>query len=93
MHPTAATAGTPKAAALRLISELEGMDRGGYLGPAGWIDGNGEFGVALHCAQVDGRTARLFAGGGIVAGSDPGTEAAGAAAKFRAFQSALLSAR
>lgn len=91
VHPTAAVAGTPTPRAMRLIAELEGMDRGGYLGPVGWIDshGNGEFGVALRCAQVNGATGRLFAGGGIVAGSDPGTEAAEVTAKFRAFQSAL----
>ena len=91
VHPTAATAGTPTATAMRLISELEGMDRGGYLGPVGWMDqhGNGEFGVALRCAQVRGATARLFAGGGIVASSEPATEAAEATAKLRAFQSAL----
>lgn len=91
VHPTAAVAGTPTATALRLIAELENMDRGGYLGPVGWIDshGNGEFAVALRCAQVNGATARLFAGGGIVADSDPGTEAAEVTAKFRAFQSAL----
>lgn len=51
--------------------------------------GNGEFGVALRCAQLDGATARLFAGGGIVADSDPATEAAEAAAKFHAMQSTL----
>jgi menaquinone-specific isochorismate synthase len=91
VHPTAAASGTPKVTALRLITELEGMDRGGYLGPVGWTDGrgNGELGVALRCAQVNGNTARLFAGGGIVADSDPAAEAAEAAAKFRAFQSAL----
>lgn len=95
VHPTAAVSGTPKATALRLITELEGMDRGGYLGPVGWMDGrgNGELGVAFRCAQVNGNTARLFAGGGIVADSDPATEAAEAAAKFRAFQSALEPAR
>jgi menaquinone-specific isochorismate synthase len=67
------------------------MNRGGYLGPVGWLDGqgNGEFGVAMRCAMVRGATARLFAGGGIVAGSDPDTEAAEVAAKFRAFRSAL----
>jgi menaquinone-specific isochorismate synthase len=91
VHPTAAVAGTPTSTALRLIAELENMDRGGYLGPVGWIDshGNGEFGVALRCAQVNGATARLFAGGGIVADSDPDTEAAEVTAKLRAFQSAL----
>lgn len=91
VHPTAAVGGSPTAEALRLIGELEGMDRGGYLGPVGWLDGqgNGEFGVALRCAQVDGATARLFAGGGIVADSDPDTEAAEVAAKFQAVRSAV----
>ena len=91
VHPTAAVGGWPTAVAIRVIDELEGMDRGGYLGPVGWLDGsgNGEFGVALRCAQVTGASARLFAGGGIVAGSDPDTEAAEVAAKFRAIRSAL----
>lgn len=94
VHPTAAVAGSPRQTAMRLIGELETMDRGGYLGPVGWLDaqGNGEFGVALRCAQLQDRTARLFAGGGIVADSDPDTEAAEVAAKFRVFQSALTSA-
>jgi menaquinone-specific isochorismate synthase len=94
VHPTAAVAGLPRQTAMRLIGELEGMHRGGYLGPVGWMDarGNGEFGVALRCAQLRGSAARLFAGGGIVADSDPDTEAAEAAAKFRVFQSALASA-
>lgn len=93
VHPTAAVAGSPRPAALRLIGELEAMDRGGYLGPVGWLDaqGNGEFGVALRCAQLSEATARLFAGGGIVVGSDPVTEADEVAAKFRVIQSALSS--
>jgi menaquinone-specific isochorismate synthase len=93
VHPTAAVAGSPRAAAMQLISELEQIDRGGYCGPVGWLDaqGNGEFGVALRCAQLKDNTARLFAGGGIVAGSDPDTEAAEVAAKFRVIQSALAS--
>jgi menaquinone-specific isochorismate synthase len=66
VHPTAAVAGTPTTAAMRVIAELECMDRGGYLGPVGWVDShrNGEFGVALRCTQVSGTVARLFAGGG-----------------------------
>jgi menaquinone-specific isochorismate synthase len=91
VHPTAAVGGTPTEPALRLIAELEDMNRGRYAGPVGWIDGNGdgELGLALRCAQVNGATARLFAGGGVVAGSDPDVEAAEVAAKMLAVQSAL----
>jgi menaquinone-specific isochorismate synthase len=91
LHPTAAVCGTPTDAAMELIRELEGMDRGRYAGPVGWLDsrGNGEWGIALRCAEVDGPRARLFAGGGIVAGSDPAAELAEAQAKFRPMQDAL----
>lgn len=91
VHPTAAVGGTPRAAALRVISELERMDRGRYAGPVGWVDaaGDGELGIALRCAQLDGNTARLFAGCGIVADSDPDTEVREAAAKLVAVREAL----
>jgi menaquinone-specific isochorismate synthase len=91
VHPTAAVGGTPRDAALALISELEGMDRGRYAGPVGWVDGNGdgELGIALRCAQLDGPVARLFAGCGVVADSDPDTEVREAAAKMVAVRDAL----
>ncbi|MEV7968611.1 isochorismate synthase [Sphaerisporangium sp. NPDC088356] len=91
MHPTAAVGGTPTGVALDVIRELEGMDRGGYAGPVGWIDarGDGEWGIALRCAQVAGRRARLFAGCGIMGGSDPAAELAEAQAKFRVMRYAL----
>ena len=91
LNPTGAVCGTPTETAAEVIRELEGMDRGRYAGPVGWLDsrGNGEWGIALRCAEVDGRRARLFAGCGIVAGSDPATELAEAQAKFRPMQSAL----
>ncbi|MBB4932049.1 menaquinone-specific isochorismate synthase [Lipingzhangella halophila] len=91
MHPTAAVGGTPARAAMDLIRELEGMDRGRYAGPVGWIDarGDGEWGIALRCAHLDGSRARLFAGCGIVAGSDPEAELAEADSKFRVMRSAL----
>ncbi len=84
LHPTAAICGTPAEAAMELIRELEGMDRGRYSGPVGWVDaeGNGEWGIALRCGLLAGRNARLFAGCGIVAGSDPPAEVAEAQAKF-----------
>jgi menaquinone-specific isochorismate synthase len=91
LHPTAAVCGTPTAAAARMIADLEGMDRGRYAGPVGWMDvnGDGEWGIALRCAQVDGARLRLFAGCGIVAGSDPAVELAEAEAKFLAVRRAL----
>jgi menaquinone-specific isochorismate synthase len=91
LHPTGAVCGTPAEAAAEVIRELEGMDRGCYAGPVGWVDaqGNGEMGIALRCAEIDGRRARLFAGCGIVAGSDPAAELAEAQAKFRPMQFAL----
>ena len=91
LHPTAAVCGTPADAAMELIRELEGMDRGRYAGPVGWLDarGNGEWGIALRCAELDGPRARLFAGAGIVAGSDPAAELAEVQAKFRPMQDAL----
>jgi menaquinone-specific isochorismate synthase len=91
LHPTAAVCGTPAETAMELIRELEGMDRGRYAGPVGWVDGagNGEWGIALRCAELDGTRARLFAGGGIVADSDPAAELAETQAKLRPMQSAL----
>jgi len=91
LHPTAAVCGTPAGAALELIRELEGMDRGRYAGPVGWVDarGNGEWGIALRSAELDGPRARLFAGCGIVADSDPVAELAETQVKFRPMQDAL----
>jgi menaquinone-specific isochorismate synthase len=91
LHPTAAICGTPTDTALELIRELEGMDRGRYSGPVGWVDGrgNGEWGIALRCAEIDGRVARLFAGNGIVAGSQPAEELGETETKFRPMRTAL----
>ncbi|TQN41281.1 isochorismate synthase [Blastococcus colisei] len=92
VHPTAAVCGTPTPDAADVIAELEGMDRDRYAGPVGWLDsrGDGEFGLALRCAQLVGEdSARLFAGCGIVAGSDPAAELAETQSKFAAFQAAL----
>jgi len=91
LHPTAAICGTPTEAALELIRELEGMDRGRYSGPVGWVDsrGNGEWAIALRCGEIDGNRARLFAGCGIVAGSQPESELAETETKFRPMRRAL----
>jgi len=91
LHPTAAVAGTPTTTALGLIAELEGLDRGRYAGPVGWVgaDGDGELGIALRCARLDGPRARLFAGCGIVAGSDPAAELAETQWKFVPLRDAL----
>jgi menaquinone-specific isochorismate synthase len=94
LHPTAAVGGTPREAALAAIRELEAAPRERYAGPVGWLDahGDGEFALALRCAQLDGSRARLWAGAGIVAGSDPAAEVAETTAKLDAVLSAMLSA-
>ena len=91
VHPTAAVGGTPTGTAVEVIRELECMDRERYAGPVGWIDadGNGEWGIALRCAQLSGDRAHLFAGCGIVAGSDPAAELAETESKFRPMRNAL----
>ncbi len=91
LHPTAAVGGTPTQAAIALIAELEDMDRGRYAGPVGWVnaEGDGELGLALRSAEITGHRARLFAGGGIVAESDPDDEVAETDAKFAAVRDAL----
>lgn len=84
-HPTAAVAGSPTDAAIAIIDELEPFDRGRYAGPVGWIDdaGNGEWAVALRCAQVDDERLTAYAGAGIVDASIPASELAETAMKFR----------
>ena len=91
LHPSAAVGGTPTPDATALIAEIEGMDRGRYAGPVGWMDaaGDGEWGIALRSAEVDGARVRLFAGCGIVADSDPEAELAEAQAKFVPVRDAL----
>ena len=86
LHPSAAVGGTPTAAAVALIAEIEGMDRGRYAGPVGWMDasGDGEWGIALRSGQLvgDGSAVRLFAGCGVVGSSDPASELAESQAKL-----------
>jgi menaquinone-specific isochorismate synthase len=91
LHPTAAVCGTPTGAARAMIRELEQLDRGRYAGPVGWVDGRGDgaFGIALRCAEVQGTQVRLFAGAGIVSGSVPQDELAETQQKLVAMRDAL----
>jgi len=91
LHPSAAVCGTPREQAGQLITEIESMSRGRYAGPVGWIDaaGDGELGIALRCGQIDGDSIRIFAGCGIVAGSDSDKELAESVAKLVPMRSAL----
>ena len=93
LHPSAAVCGTPTKIAEALISEIEGMDRSRYAGPVGWIDarGDGEMGIALRCGEISAtkKDIRLFAGCGIVAGSDPFQELAESQSKLLPMRTAL----
>lgn len=91
LHPTAAVCGAPTGESMRAIRALEGMQRGRYSGPVGWVDarGDGEWGVALRCAELYGARARMFAGAGIVDGSLPEAELEETRLKLRAMQSAF----
>jgi isochorismate synthase len=91
LHPTPATGGYPRAAALELIRRYESFDRGWYAGPCGWTDrhGNGEFVMAIRSALVEGNRAILYAGSGIVAGSDPAREYQETSMKLQAMLWAL----
>jgi menaquinone-specific isochorismate synthase len=91
LHPTPAVGGAPVAAAVARIRELEGFSRGLYGGAIGWVNarGGGEFFVGIRSALVDGATARVYAGAGIVAGSTPEKEFAETELKFKAMLGAL----
>jgi len=93
LHPSAAVCGTPTEVAQKLITSLEEMNRGRYSGPVGWIDahGDGEIAIALRCGQLsaDHKSIRIFAGCGIVAGSDPANEYAESQAKLMPMRTAL----
>ena len=91
LHPTPAVGGTPRHDAMAAIREVEGFDRGWYAGPVGLVDsqGDGEFGIAIRCALLRGDEACLYAGAGIVAGSDPAAEWAELTLKLRPMLTAL----
>jgi isochorismate synthase len=92
--PTPALGGFPSRDAIEFIHTIENIERGFYGGAVGWMnrDGNGTFAVTIRCAELstDRRTARLFAGGGIVGESDPYSELAETQAKFQAMMSAII---
>ena len=92
LHPTPAVAGTPRPEAIARIAQYETFDRGFYAGPIGWIDcqGLGEFAVGIRSALLSGNQARLYAGAGIVAGSDPHRELAEVRLKLQALLAALV---
>lgn len=91
LHPTPAVCGVPAGAAAEAIARLEPEDRGYYAGMVGWngAGGDGEWAVTIRSAEVSDRTVRLYAGAGIVAGSDPAAELAETSAKFRTLLRAL----
>ena len=94
LSPTPALGGYPRDKALKLIADVEGMSRGRYGGAVGWFDaqGNGVWAVAIRCAEYSNNnmTARLFAGGGIVADSEPLSELAETQAKLQAMLAAII---
>jgi menaquinone-specific isochorismate synthase len=91
LHPTPAVGGTPREPAVAAIARLESFNRGLYAGPQGWVDyrGGGEFLVGLRSALIDGPTATVYAGAGIVAGSKPEKEFAETELKFKALLEVL----
>jgi menaquinone-specific isochorismate synthase len=92
LHPTPAVAGLPRAKACDLIQQHEAFARSLYAAPIGWVDqqGNGEFVVGIRSALIDGCHARLYAGAGIVAGSDPDRELAEVQLKLRAMSATIV---
>jgi len=92
LHPTPAVGGTPTAAALDYIASVERLDRGRYAGPVGWVDGGGDgcWAIGIRSAQIEGRRARLMAGVGVVAESDPETELAETDLKLEPMLAAIV---
>jgi isochorismate synthase len=91
LHPTPAVCGTPTDESRDLVRELEPFDRDYYAGAVGWVDanGDGEWAVAIRCAEVAETSMRLYAGGGIVPASDPQAELDETTAKFRTLLTAM----
>lgn len=93
LHPTAAVCGTPREDAYRIIGRVEGLDRGRFSGPVGWMtaDGSGQWGIGLRCGQFEpgSRSVRVFAGAGIMPTSDPDKEWLETGAKMEAFRGCI----
>jgi isochorismate synthase EntC len=91
LHPTPAVGGVPRSEAVRLIAALEAVPRGNWAGVVGWVDadGDGEWMLAIRCALLGGRRARVYAGAGIVSGSRPDAELAETTLKLRPVLEAL----
>jgi isochorismate synthase len=94
LHPTPAVGGSPPTTALELIAKLEPLGRGLYAGPVGWVDGrgNGQFVIGIRSSEVKGTSAAIYAGAGIVAGSDPQDELAETSFKLDTMLGALATA-
>ncbi len=92
LHPTPAVSGAPNDPAVEYLLEVEGFDRGRYAGPVGWMDRNGDgaWAVGIRSAEVQGHRARLFAGVGVVADSEPESELAETQLKLQALLAALV---
>lgn len=92
LHPTPAVAGAPKSIACEHLRSFEAFERSWYAAPIGWMDyrGNGEFAVGIRSAILQGNRARLFAGAGIVSGSDPEKEFAEVQLKLKALLNAIV---
>jgi menaquinone-specific isochorismate synthase len=92
VHPTAAVGGNPLDAALPYLQKVEGFDRGRYAGPVGWMDGRGDgaWAIGIRSAELEGSAARIFAGNGVVAGSDPDGELGETQLKLQALLAALV---
>jgi menaquinone-specific isochorismate synthase len=92
LHPTAAVGGHPAADAVAYLEKVEGFERGPYAGPVGWVDGRGDgaWALGIRSAQVEGNRASMYAGNGIVAGSDPAAELAETQLKLQALLAALV---
>ena len=92
VHPTPAVGGWPSAEAVEHLRAVEGFDRGRYAGPVGWVDGRGDgaWALGIRSAEIDGARARMYAGAGIVADSDPAAELAETQLKLQALLAALV---